>query len=289
MSSDVFGQSKQNLSEQLWGRTQSCYSDFEDTNNDGKLDDTKIIDDSKNGYLKISGSIGTCGCSCSKTIAAFKNKKENYTFIEQEISDCSWSHKVSSNRKLIDILPKGFSIHTFIPTLKDEQRKQALFYLDFNIPQYGTDTEVTLKIIPFGMNIESDKVLIYEISEDNNNVHLQESNDISQVFTTLSSESINGILDNQIDKISKPNRDLIIATIKKKDKKVTLDNFSNQLRELKKIYDLYVSIEHKSILLKWDKEKEKFYIDKKGEAIKLITFKEFLRNKTILKYWMAIC
>ena len=97
---NVFGQSKQSLSKQLWKRVQSYYSNFEDTDSDGKLDEVEIIDDAENGFLKVSGAIGTCGCKCSKTIAAFKDKNGKYTFLEQETSDCSFLHKVTSSKRI---------------------------------------------------------------------------------------------------------------------------------------------------------------------------------------------
>ncbi len=289
ISMNVFGQSKHNLSKQLWERVQNCYSQFEDKDGDGKLDKVEIIDDAENGFLKVSGAIGTCGCHCNKAIAAFKDKSGNYTFLEQETSDCSWLHKVSSSRNLVDILPENFGIQSFIPNLKDTLSKEALFYLDFNIPQHGTATEVSLKIIPIGMHMESDNLLVYRISEDDATAHVQELNVIPELLTTLSSKSMNLILNNQLDKLCKQDIDLINTKLKKNNKELTIDSFGQQLRILKKKYNLYVSIEHKSILLKWDKEKAKFYIYKKGDAVKPITFKAFLINKNILKYWMAIC
>ena len=51
----VCGQKQETLSGILWGRVNNCYSMFEDMNDDGVLDFNKI-DDSQNGYLKISGS-----------------------------------------------------------------------------------------------------------------------------------------------------------------------------------------------------------------------------------------
>ncbi len=289
ISVNIFGQSKHSLSKQLWERVQNCYSQFEDNDGDGKLDKVEIIDDVDNGFLKISGAIGTCGCHCNKTIAAFKDKGGNYTFLEQETSDCSWLHQVSSSRNLVGILPKNFGIQSFIPNLKDTLSKEALFYLDFNIPQHGTAIEVSLKIIPIGMHIKSDSLLVYRISEDDVTAHVQELNVIPELLTTLSSKSMNLILNNQMDKLCKQDINLIKTKLKKNNKELTLDSFGEQLRILKNIYNLYVSIEHKSILLKWDKEKTKFYIDKKGEAVKPITFIKFLLDKDILKYWMATC
>jgi len=289
VSITTFGQTHQNLSKQLWERVQNCYSQFEDKDGDGKLDEVEIIDDAENGYLKVSGAIGTCGCHCNKTVAAFKDKSGNYTFLEQETSDCSWLHKVSSSRDLTAVLPKNFSIQSFIPNLKDIPSKEALFYLDFNIPQHGTATEVSLKIIPIGMHIKSDSLLVYRFSEDNAIAHVKESSMIPQLLESLSTENIDLILNNQSDKLCKQDIDLINSKLRKRDKKLTIDNFAQQLKELKRIYDVYVSIQHKSIVLKWDKDKSKFYIDKKGEAVKPITFIKFLINKDILKYWMATC
>jgi len=282
-------QSKQTLSKQIWERVQSCYANFEDTNDDGKLDDTEIIDDAENGYLKVSGTIGTCGCTCSKTIAAFKDNDGTYTFLEQETSDCSWSHKVSSSRDLEAILPKDFGIHTFIPSVENVNKSQALFYLDIDVPRTGTDTKVSLKMIPIGMNIQSDNLLVSEISEDSKMNYLQELQFIPQLLTELSEESIQLILNYQSDKLSKKDTDLIVATLKKFNKDPTIDWFENKLNDLKKIYDIYLSIEHSTVTLGWNKAKAKFYIKNNGEPVMPIAFDEFLTNKDILRYWMAIC
>ena len=68
------------LSQQLWDQVQACYSNFEDMDEDGKPDFT-AVDDSRNGYLQISGDWPTCGCGCTSTVAAFKNHSGKYTFL----------------------------------------------------------------------------------------------------------------------------------------------------------------------------------------------------------------
>jgi len=281
-------QSKQSLSEQLWERVQSCYALFEDNNDDGKLD-AEIIDDTENGFLKVSGTIGTCGCSCSETIAAFKDKNGNYTFLNQEKSDCSWLHKVFSSKDLSNIFPENFSINTFIPTIENTNKGRALFYLDIDIPRTGTDTKVTLKIIPVGMNIQSDKLLVSDISDEGKMNYLQNLQFIPQLLTELSEESVQLILNYQSDKLSKKDTDLIVTTLKKFNQDPTTDWLENKLNDLKKIYDIYLSIEHSTVTLGWNGAKAKFYIKKKGEPVMPISFDEFLMNKDILRYWVAIC
>jgi hypothetical protein len=44
----------------LWKFVDPCYSLLEDMDGDGKVDGD-IVDDTKNGYLSVSGSYPTCG------------------------------------------------------------------------------------------------------------------------------------------------------------------------------------------------------------------------------------
>lgn len=134
------------------------------------------------------------------------------------------------------------------------------------------------------MYMESDNLLVYGISEDGKNAHTQESEKIQQTLFDLSNNGIDLIINNKLANISKQDLNVL-----KRHFSGTKEEFSNTLKNLKNIYDLYSSIKYKSIILKWDKEKAKFYIEKKGEAVKPMTFEEFLRNKEILRYWMATC
>ncbi|MBN1638701.1 MAG: hypothetical protein JW866_07030, partial [Ignavibacteriales bacterium] len=155
----VYGQQSKNLSEQMWERVQPCYSMFEDYDEDGKIDYDELIDDSKNGYLKISGSYPTCGCSCTHTVGAYKGNDGKYTFVEEEEWTCSWTKTISSNKDLSEIFPNNFGINTFIPRAENTiDNNVALFYLDIEIPRVGTDTEVSIKVIPFGLYVENDGI-----------------------------------------------------------------------------------------------------------------------------------
>jgi len=69
-----------------------------------------------------------------------------------------------------------------IPNLKDTSTKEAVFYLDVAIPRHGTDTQVTLKIIPFGMHIKSDSLLIYNFSEYDKRANLKDAHNIQQHY-----------------------------------------------------------------------------------------------------------
>ncbi len=106
-------QTKKTLSQMLWERVKKCYSKFVDEDGNGKPDCT-IIDDSKNGYLQVSGSYPECGCECTSTVGAYVNKSGEYIFLQSEIFTCSWEKRIYSNKNLNELLPKDFDISTFI-------------------------------------------------------------------------------------------------------------------------------------------------------------------------------
>jgi len=86
---------------------------FEDGDEDGKVDYDKIIDDSINGYLKVSGSFPTCGCYCSNTIGAYKTHSDKYTFVKKSVWGCSWKKEITSNDSLSKIFPINFETNGF--------------------------------------------------------------------------------------------------------------------------------------------------------------------------------
>lgn len=150
------GFAQKTLSQQLWDQVQDCYNHFEDMDDDGKPD-YDGIDDSRNGYLKISGSWPTCGCGCATTVAAFKDNAGKYTFLKKSESNCNWEHIISSNRPMEEILPEGFGIKSFITNEEIPSVENAIFYYDMEIPQFGTDTKISIYLIPFGLVMKSKK------------------------------------------------------------------------------------------------------------------------------------
>lgn len=280
-------QSKNNLKEQLWARIQSI-SDYTDSNSIGGIKDLiTVIDDTNNGYLKVSGEFPPCGCLTSETVAAFKDINGNYTFLEEETNACNWRYSILSNKKIATILPTDFSIDNFIPNLKQDTTKQALFFLNFNIPRYGTVTKVILEFIPLGMTIKSDTPLVYHISEYAKNTTLKELKNMHQLVLKLSDEGIDLI--SQCNNKNLSTKDLnTLNQYQKNHTKNSLELFRNHLNHLKKMYDLYRQIEYKSILLKWDKTTAKFHSIEKEKLVKKMSFHQFVRS-SLLKYWSANC
>ncbi len=78
------------MSEQLWDRVQNCYKMFiDDKYGDEEENYANVIDDSNNGYLKVSGSFPTCGCSCESIVGAFRKDDNTFLFLEENIWSCS--------------------------------------------------------------------------------------------------------------------------------------------------------------------------------------------------------
>lgn len=277
------------LSEQMWERVKTCYSMFEDYDEDGKIDYDELIDDSKNGYLKVSGSYPTCGCSCSHTVGAYKGNDGRYTFVEEEEWTCSWKKKISSSKNLNLLFPENFGIKNFITKANvNLQSTFAMFYLDIEIPRKGTDTKFKIKVIPFGIYMETNNILSYEYSENDNMSNCKPIYKISSIANEIKSEkTLEYLLDKKYNKISNQDMEIINSTLgddygsfKSKDE------LSEQLRELKNIYDLYLKINHETITLGWDRDKARFYVKSKGKPVKQISFKKFLLNNL---FWSPVC
>ncbi len=280
-----YKQSKYDLKELLWSSIQST---LEYTDSKGNIDRfITVIEDVKNGYLKVSGEFPPCGCPISETVAAFKDTKGNYTFLEEETEGCNWKYQLSSNTNLTAILPENFGIKTFIPTLKNNVTEQAFFYLEIDIPRHGTETKVRLKVIPIGMQVKSTNLLVYTISEDTEKTRLTNLKSWHQLILDLSEEGINLIYKNKCKNLSKNNQEKLQKYLQKNNE-ASIKTFHKNLVKIKEIYDFYCQIKHKSILLKWDKTTTRFYIKERGDEVKPMSFQQFLRSD-ILTYWSPQC
>ncbi|MFK7813602.1 MAG: hypothetical protein AB8B59_14005, partial [Maribacter sp.] len=124
----------------------------------------EIIDDSKNGYLKVTLTSEGCGCYSETTIAAYKDHKGNYTTLKMYWDGCANQKQLSSNNNLISVLPKNIGLHTFLPDAGNHNdiKLPAFFYLEASLPQKGTDTQLNLKYIPFGIRVTGeDRILSF--------------------------------------------------------------------------------------------------------------------------------
>ncbi len=288
----VHTQTTKSLSKQLWENAQSCYSELTNALDEGeKIMNGEIIDDSKNGYLKVSGSAPPCGCTCSSTVGAYRQSNGTYTLLTEEKWGCSWTTKIASNRELASVFPENLGITTFIPKANiGLDNEYALFYLDIEIPRKGTDTKLTINPIPFGIYKKSNTVLSFEFSENtakgyNTYTLLYRIKTITK--TIENEQTLEFIADGQFGKISENDRKIIEKNIGQDDSQFkSYDELKEYISELKLIYDYYSLIEHETIILGWNREKGRFFIKEKGNHAKSKSFKEFLIEN---EYWAAVC
>ncbi len=278
-----YGQKNASLSEQLWSSVKFCSDMFEDNDEDGNPDFEKI-DDSKNGYLKIFGIIPPCGCACSATVGAYKNNDGKYTFLQSDSESCSWHKKVSSNRNLKEILPDGFGIKSFLSGQSAAQPIAPVFFLNFNIPQVGTDTKVKLELVPFGLKPAGNELICYEYQQLENNA--QSLRVIQTIAEEIKNEkTLDFILKDEFDKISEEDNVIIQKAISNGDLS-SIEFLQQYLTEMKLIYDLYQKLDCTEITLGWSREKSSFYIKEKSGKPEKVSFTAFLIKNA---FWSYVC
>ncbi len=131
----------------------------------------EIIDNAKNGYLKVAFTEDGCGCYNENTIGAYKNHIGTYTTLQMKWDGCGWRNILLSNKGLDTVLPENFGLRTFLPKSDstEYQITSSVFFLDAEIPQKGTDTQINLSYIPFGINMALDDHVLsygYELIEE---------------------------------------------------------------------------------------------------------------------------
>lgn len=288
ISFHVYGQENKKLSEALWERAQNCYAMFEDSDGDGKVDYDEIIDDSKNGYLKVSGTYPTCGCTCESTIAAYKTNSDTYVFVDKNSWNCSWRKNITSSKSLNKIFPFDFESDGFFSKKIENARHHATFYLDIEIPKTGTDTKVSIKMIPFGLHIKSTKNIEFGYSEalGYSSISHYPTLIYNIVKDLQDEETLNHLLNSRFDEISNHDMKLINESVNDKNYFKNNVELIKYLKELKCKYDLYTKIKHESLVLGWNREKGIFYIKTKGSSPKKVSFLNFLKTA---EYWSAMC
>lgn len=281
------GQTTNSLSEILWSRVKSCHSMFEDMDEDG-IPDFDKIDDSKNGYLKISGSWPTCGCSCSSTVGAYKNQEGIYVILQSDKVLCSWERKISSNKVLKEILPSDFGINSFISQQIIEKPSYPVLFLDFEIPQIGTDTKVMIELVPFGLKPDGNEIYCFEYKENNgynNCKSIYRIRDIAKDIKDL--KTLDYLLTGDFDKITPTDNNIVQKAIGDDDSRFrSKEEIQRYLIELKKVYDIYLKLETTELILGWNRQDSRFYVKNKGGKTNNLTFKDFLIKN---KYWSPMC
>lgn len=289
-SSAAFAQ-KFNLSKELWNRVETCNSTLEDMDDDGKKDYEELIDDSKNGYLKIGGSFPTCGCECYSTVGAFKTAKGEYVFLNENTWSCGWTHEITSNRKITELLPRDLNESLLGRNRELEDYDRAYFYLDIEIPRYGTDTKVEVKMIPFGMKMGKEIGLISSIYKEEDHIDCYGAYQLEMLaMDATEKETIDYLMNGEYEQICAEDQEIIGHIIRKNDYDMSrfesYEAIGDQLSIFKSAYDLYMGMNFTSAVLGWDKAKEQFYIKSTEGKPQQITFIEFLQTSI---YWMALC
>ncbi|HRK53624.1 MAG TPA: hypothetical protein PK185_06895 [Cyclobacteriaceae bacterium] len=285
LCSNSFGQSNNTLSAQLWERVNDCYSMFEDMNDDGIVDG-EITDDSKNGFLQISGSWPTCGCDCTNIVGAYRGKDGTYTFLEQETWGCSWIKRISSNRNLDEVFPDDLA-KAFASEF-DEKTVMACFFLSVDIPRIGTDTKLVLGVIPFGMSIQSNSIISFEYTEKESYSNCKSLYEIKSIARKIqNTETLDYIVNNKFNEISKHDIAIVNEAIGDDDSRFkSKDELVKSIQDIKRTYELYMLIEHESLTLGWNRDRSKFYIKERGAKPKVMTFMEFLMAN---RFWSPAC
>lgn len=281
---ELYTQAQSSLSKTLWNRVNKCYSNFEDMDDDG-FPDFDLIDDTKNGFLHIYGEWPTCGCSCSSTVGAYKNKNGAYIFLQADEYVCSWEKKISSNKLLKDILPANFGINSFTSQKIAEKAENAILFANFDVPQKGTDTRVKLELIPFGIFQKGNNFVCLEYVQGESAKSLIGIRGIAEGMADTN--TLNYLLKGSFDKINAADMKLISSKIREGVYYFSsLKEIQHYLTQLHKAYIIYSKLEVDELLLGWDKEKSKFYIKEKGKKISHTTFAKFLLANS---YWDYMC
>lgn len=280
----LYSQNSDNLKTLLWSKVQNCYSMAEEPVEDY----FNIVDDSQNGYLHIEGGWPTCGCNCAHTVGAFTNADGTYTILEREFWECDFVNVIKSNRNIEDVLPENFGITTFIPNAKIRFKKNALLYLDIEIPRHGTDTKVIIKLIPFGLMTKGYNCLSYGYQEYDDFRNCKSVSGIKSICNKISSEKvIEYLLNADYEKIDEADMSVIQEHIGEDFSRFeSIEELTKYLKLFKIAYDLYSSIKHQAVILSWDVQKSRFYIKQNLAPPPKMSFIQFLKTQT---YWSPMC
>lgn len=265
-----FGSVKEFIDKKGWKE----WEEWEETMNSNVL-----IDDAANGYLQINRYYEQV------TIGAYKDKYGFYTILKNRTFRY-FNRSVSSNNNLEKVLPEKFGINNFISdTIDTSSFDSACFYLEADIPRKGTDTQLNLKLVPFGL-INKGKILTYQLKEiDDANLFLYGF--VNDMLKKLSNEkTLSFLLDKNYDAIISKDKEIINQFITQDSQFEKIDDLRTFLVYLNKIYQLNASVTYKSIILGWNSDKGRFYVKNaiKNDTEKL-SFYEFLKNA---EYYSAI-
>lgn len=242
-----------------------------------------FIDDIKNGYMSIAGTTSPCGCECSTAMAAFRNYKNEYLFLQSIEENCEWKKAIISSKAIDQIMPKNFGLMDF----RENRGLQpsfdfAIFYLELKVPRYGTNVEAQLQLIPFGIKVPTEKLIVYAYDHsyaDKSIIELQDlllSLNHTKTLDHLLSENYHLINASDLNRL---NAKGIISLEQKRELHL-------KVKSLYETYQVYSSLKSDKLVLAWNRQTSTFEIKEYGNPLKPISFGQFLRANV---FWTPLC
>lgn len=275
----------QTMKENLFNMVSRCYnawkSEGTDIDENGKkFEYGNIKYDLPNGYVETHGGWPTCGCGCEAKAAAFKDANGQYTYIKYEEFNCDDYGISDSNRNILDIMPEGFGLKSFTDYYLGKPSDYS-FQLKFIIPKVGTDMNVKLSVLPLG-----------SVPNDVNGLTFKSTGNIKNAFTLHCLQYIAKEVDNNTLLWAAEGKfDELSAEQQEKFQKIVSSYNSHNnggeafysdillcIIDVKRMYDIYQSLNCVDMTLKWNKQTARFEIKSKGPKVPACSFKEFLTN-----------
>lgn len=262
------------LKKLLWSTLKCNCSEFEEEESVSK----EVVEDISNGYLSFFCSYPPCGCSCQTISAAFKTEKGKYITLSRHTESCAQTYELTASKNLPDLLPKGLSLKTFAPSQSIFVPKGCpMFYLDLEIPRYGSEVVASLKVIPFGFCGEGTAPLTTAYLEGESFVASELLANLPEVSSKKAWEYA---ATEQWNKLSRQDMRRI------KEHLAGVEKGIEMLKRIKQVYDVYIKLEATRMVMKWNRAIERFEIVRLDRKPKLISFDEFFLQAPCLQ---AIC
>ncbi|MBR3072942.1 hypothetical protein [Fibrobacter sp.] len=282
----------QTMKEGLFNMVSNCYNAWEKAKAEGwASDDAELKDfgyghityDIPNGYVETSGITDADPPfmnECEAKAAAFKDAKGKYTYVKYDLYYCRYYEESTASRDIKDVMPEGFGLDSFVGH-HVEKPSTVSFLLTFDIPKIGTEMDIHLKILPFGLAPNDVNGLTYKQTRK-----VSEFEEPLLRFREIADHVDNATLllaaEGKYDKIPPKQKQIFDNTIKEFGYgKVSTKDILLIANDLKKMYDIYSSLECVQMTLKWNKQTARFEIKSKGpKPPAYSTFKDFLDDDT---------
>lgn len=283
----------QTMKEGLFNMVSNCYNAWEKAKAEGwASDDAELKDcgygdityDIPNGYVETSGITDADPPfmnECEAKAAAFKDAKGKYTYVKYELYYCRYYEESTASRDIKDVMPEGFGLDSFVGH-HVEKPSTVSFLLTFDIPKIGTEMDIHLKILPFGLAPNDVNGLTYKETRKESEFEEPLSRFV-EIAQYVDNATLLLAAEGKYDEIPPKQKQIFDNTIKDySNRNVSTTDILLIAKDLKKMYDIYSSLECVQMTLKWNKQTARFEIKSKGpKPPAYSTFKEFLTKNGI--------